>query len=390
MPVMTRGVTTLLLSIAAAAAALTGPTALCAPSGDANCLMCHSAAGISKASTTDLRKSVHSGLKCVQCHADLQDRPQMHAGTAAPVECARCHQQKGGHYDAVHAAVGRGSKPPTCAECHGSHGVMPARDALSSVNRANATGTCATCHAGVKSLGKYRFSVHGTIEKEGALPAAVCTDCHRVHRSSTLGMTADCMQCHARQASEYLASAHGAARVSGDLHAPSCEDCHGGHEADSISNPDARMSPLREPRQCGRCHDNSELMAGYGLPVNRLKTYRHSYHGKANLHGDTDSATCSDCHSAHKVLPSTDSASPTNEKNLHKTCAACHPGVSPNVAKGKVHVEITKADSPLLYYVANGFKWLTIGTMVMLCGHIGLDLFSRGRKRLVDALRRRR
>lgn len=61
-----------------------------------------------------------------------------------------------------------------------------------------------------------------------------------------------------------------------------------------------------------------------------------------------------------------------------------------NVAKGATHVEITTEQSALLYYVANGFKWLTIGTMVMLCGHIGLDLFSRVRRRLVGSLRRGR
>gem|GEM_PF-177087 len=364
---------------------------------NSNCLMCHSAGSLAK--TADgkrvplyvdpsyLHQSVHGKLRCVECHVDLSDRPQMH-GTPAPVQCARCHQQEVPHPDAVHASIKAGSTPPVCRDCHGSHDIKAVKDPDSRVSRRNSIGTCARCHADVKSLEAYRFSVHGTVAREGALPAAVCADCHKVHQPPRLGSSVDCMQCHIRQGSEYRASAHGMARLSGNLNAPDCVECHGGHEAAKVSDPDSPVSAANEPRKCGRCHDNKKLMAGAGLPTDRLETYRHSYHGKANLHGSEDAATCADCHGAHRVLPSGDPASATNEANLDKTCAKCHPGVNMNVAKGAMHVRITKEQSALLFYVANGFKWLTIGTMVMLCGHIGLDIFSRVRRRLFDSLRR--
>lgn len=376
-----------------------GSIARCAQPGNANCLMCHSAAGIVRTGSggasvrvdpARLSQSAHSRLKCVECHADVRDLPQMHAASLARVDCARCHAGDVAHLDAVHTGIKAGSDRPVCTDCHGSHDIKPIGDPHSRVNRENSTGTCARCHEKEKTLRAYQMSVHGTIEKTGQLPAAVCADCHKVHRTPRLGSSVDCMQCHTRQASEYRASSHGSARAGGDVNAPACTDCHGGHAVLSVLDPDASVSKTSEPRTCAKCHEDRKLMARYDLPANSLKTYRHSYHGKANLHGDERAATCSDCHGAHKVLPSSDPASATSKANLDKTCAKCHPGVNMNVGKGKMHVEITRAESPLLFYVANGFKWLTIGTMVMLCGHIMLDLFSRGRRRLMNSLRRGR
>lgn len=397
---MTRITSVTCLCIALSFGQLTGPAASGELPANLNCLMCHSAGSIGKrlgdrqlslhVNPSNLWQSAHGKLKCVECHADLQDRPQMHAADIAQVQCARCHEHKISHPDAVHADIEQGKTPPACQDCHGSHDVKLAKDPLSKVSRENSIGTCAKCHAGVKSLRAYQSSVHGTIAKEGQLPAAVCADCHKVHQSPKLSRSVDCAQCHARQASEYRASAHGAARAAGDLNAPDCVVCHGGHDVRGISDPDSPVNPLNEPRTCGKCHDNKKLPAAHGLPSDRLKTYRESYHGKANLHGSLNAATCSSCHGAHKILPSSDPASATNNENLDKTCAKCHPGVNMNVGKGRIHVEITKSGSPLLYYVANGFKWLTIGTMVMLCGHIMLDLFSRGRRRLINSLRRGR
>lgn len=378
--------------ISACIALLAASAALCAPPDSANCLMCHSAGSIAgirdgkpislHVDTSHLRGSVHRELGCVECHADLQDRPQMHAAEVAPVQCARCHEHKISNPDEVHASIGRGKTPPKCQDCHGAHGVKPVKDPRSKVSRDNSIGTCAKCHARVKSMRAYQASVHGTIKNKGAMPAAVCADCHRVHQPPQLGRAVDCIRCHDKQGAQYMAGSHGTARAGGDLNAPDCVDCHGGHGVLTRSDPHASMSAINEPRKCGECHDDKKLMESYRLPANSLKTYRHSYHGKANLHGSLESATCSDCHGAHKILPSSDSASATNGRNIDKTCAACHPGVNRNVAKGAVHVEITREQSALLYYVANGFKWLTIGTMVMLCGHIMLDLFSRVRRRL--------
>lgn len=379
-------------------ASLAASGAACATPGDANCLMCHSSGKIAKQSdgktvhlyvnAQQLAESAHAKLMCVECHADLPDRPQMHAKDVASVQCENCHDLRNSHPDAVHIGMKSDKAAPTCRECHGSHDIRSVKDPLSRVNRANSTGVCATCHADLKSLQDYRFGVHGAIPKLGEMPAAVCTDCHKVHRPKVLGRSVDCMECHKDQAASYLSGSHGIARTGGDLNAPDCVDCHGEHDLRRKDDRAAGIHRLNEPRTCGKCHNDAKLMRGYDLPGDSLRTYLHSYHGKANLHESEKSAVCSDCHDAHKVLPSSDPASMTHAENLDETCAECHPGVNMKVAQGQTHVRIAKESSPLLYYIANGFKWLTIITMVMLCGHIMLDLFSRLRRRITALLRR--
>ena len=120
----------------------------------------------------------------------------MHAADIAQVQCARCHEHKISHPDAVHADIEQSKTPPACQDCHGSHDVKLVKDPLSKVSRKNSIGTCAKCHADVKSLGAYQSSVHGTIAKEGQLPAAVCADSHKIHQSPKLGRSVDCTHCH--------------------------------------------------------------------------------------------------------------------------------------------------------------------------------------------------
>ena len=168
-----------------------------------------------------------------------------------------------------------------------------------------------------------------------------------------------------------------------------CVDCHADLKNQPLKHKiNKPVSAANIPEMCAKCHDNPQIMAKYHLPTDRLSTYRESYHGVANKHGDLKVATCASCHGAHGVLPSSDPKSSTSKANLPATCGKCHTDTNKNWAKGKVHVVVSKHGDKLVYNVANSFKWLTIGTMVMLIGHIGLDLFARARRRLSRLLRR--
>lgn len=180
---------------------------------------------------------------------------------------------------------------------------------------------------------------------------------------------ADCLACHSDKTltksngkSVFVDESALNASVHGTLN---CTDCHKG--LDINKTPHAAKIP---PPACADCHPDQE------------KTFRHSYHGVANKLGDKKVATCASCHGSHNILPASDPQSSINPKNLPKTCGKCHPGVNANVTKGKIHVVISKQDQPALFYVSDGFKWLTICTMLALVGHIGLDLFSRFRRRV--------
>jgi cytochrome b subunit of formate dehydrogenase len=86
----------------------------------------------------------------------------------------------------------------------------------------------------------------------------------------------------------------------------SCTDCHS----------DVKQSPHETtPKKatCAQCHEQAQ------------KDYDHGFHAKAVARGDTQAATCVDCHgSPHETVPSSDHNSKVYRTNIPKTCAACH------------------------------------------------------------------
>jgi predicted CXXCH cytochrome family protein len=90
-----------------------------------------------------------------------------------------------------------------------------------------------------------------------------------------------------------------------------CTDCHRG-ALDFEDSPHNDGEPLR--LNC----------AGSGCHSDVLTQYEGSIHGIWHEKGDTEAATCKDCHGNHDILPSSDRNSKTNKFNLHRTCARCH------------------------------------------------------------------
>jgi len=91
-----------------------------------------------------------------------------------------------------------------------------------------------------------------------------------------------------------------------------CTVCHS-------ENPHDVASPLTKQslaQKCGSCHDYE------------YKQYVQSVHGVPLVGGNSDPATCVDCHSAdgspHDVVRVLDPAATTYPKNIAKTCAKCH------------------------------------------------------------------
>lgn len=360
------------------------------------CLMCHSAKTLHKTAglkTSSLYvdperfgASVHGAKECVFCHADLKNQPLKHKAEVAPVECARCHEKKGWNPNTIHYGISDSPNSPTCQGCHGSHYMKPKTDPASEVNPANADAICAKCHAKSRVLRPYERGIHSDMGESGH-PAAGCVDCHEPHSGQPANAPIICAKCHSRQFREYSHGSHGKALAQGNTDVPTCVKCHGAHDITAKDDPRSPIYPRNISAECGRCHDDARPMAAYDLPSDRLKTYRESYHGIANKYGDPAVATCASCHEAHDVLPSSDAASSTSRHNLPRTCGKCHHGMSAKVTQGKSHVVITHYDRDSLYWVSVGFKWLTIGAITALVGHIMLDLFSRIR---IHARRTRR
>jgi cytochrome b subunit of formate dehydrogenase len=123
----------------------------------------------------------------------------------------------------------------------------------------------------------------------------------------------------------YRGSAHAEALDRGDPLAPTCSSCHGGHDILRIADRTAKQHPLNSLHLCGDCHMQhgpaSESRTGVG-------TYMGSVHARGVQQGGLLwAATCSDCHDAHGVLPSSDPRSLVHRGNVSQTCGGCHTGV---------------------------------------------------------------
>lgn len=113
-----------------------------------------------------------------------------------------------------------------------------------------------------------------------------------------------------------------------------CTDCHGGNpnsddiweakseEAGFIGKPEKASIP----ELCASCHSDAELMRQYGnIRTDQLELYKTSQHGRALYeNGDTNVATCVDCHTSHNILKVKNPNSAVHKKNQPETCGRCH------------------------------------------------------------------
>ena len=136
-----------------------------------------------------------------------------------------------------------------------------------------------------------------------------------------------CLDCHSDK-TLYKTNAAGKAislfvdeaKLRGSIHKTnSCNSCHSDITA---KHPDDNV-PARPPN-CARCHETQS------------ESYGASVHGLALAQGRKDSATCSDCHDGHTILPPASPASPLHFSRLAETCGRCHAQAAEDV-EASVH-----------------------------------------------------
>ena len=279
--------------------------------------------------------SVHKKELCVYCHIDVKEVP--HKGPIQKVDCQRCHF-KGNlagapdleiyaqYGQSVHGrAVAMGDpKAPRCQTCHGTHYIFDKADTLSRTNKEHIPQTCRQCHLHVYDV--YESSIHGAAIRGKILDAPVCTDCHTEHA----------IQEH--------------------------------------TDPRSSVFLTTVSFTCAECHDNMDVIKKYGILSEPVETYKESFHGVAIKFGARTVANCPSCHGVHNILPASHPRSSINPLNLPHTCGKCHPGASENFAKGKMHVNPSKPEAGIIYYVSRFFKYLTLSVLLALVIYIVLDL----------------
>ena len=251
------------------------------------CLTCHGIEGFASPSgrplSTDpqtFNASVHGSLPCTACHADVTAVPHAETLKRPGIDtCAGCHADEVDAYRQSIHGQGRANgitQAAGCVDCHGNvHAILPHTDPASTAHWSKLAVTCARCHANQEIAQKLSIPVVRPVEA-------------------------------------YLASAHGRAVAAG-RRAAVCSDCHGSHAILPGSDPRSSIWRTHVPETCGTCHQQV------------LAAYRDSVHGEAVARGVREAPVCTDCHGEHRILRTTEAASPVFAANIpRETCGRCH------------------------------------------------------------------
>ena len=299
----------------------------------ADCLVCHGASvGLKNSAGKEISvnpathmKGVHGSFGCLDCHAGAA--AETHNAKTAAASCVSCHADAARALSTgVHAALGDASDSATCVACHGTNNVVKA---------VAGTQFCASCHA--TEVQQYKASIHGSAHDRGNDDVPTCVSCHgsthtalaasdphspvsKGHLPETCGachsnpkLAAKYMFAEVRPVEAYRQSVHGRAIQNGNLQAASCGDCHGTHDILPVSDPHSKIWKQNVGATCGQCHSGV------------YNTYAQSIHGQAVARGVLQAATCTDCHSEHKILAPGDPGSPVYMANVsQEACSRCH------------------------------------------------------------------
>ena len=271
--------------------------------------------------------------------------------------CTQCHAQ----IERVHRQVIEGQlwerephKIPACVDCHSPHQI---RRVVYSAGAANQD--CFRCHAdpglrGIANGDSTSLYVDRAAYEAGRHGETACAQCHtdvtpsaRTRACVTSRADAvDCSVCHAQEVVDHTSSMHGQLAAEGDPDAPRCTDCHDRHETKGRTDPTSPTFVRNVPVLCAQCHREGETAAvrianlarttgtESDHPSDIVRSYEESIHGKGLLEsGLLVTATCTNCHTTHRVLPPRDTASSVHHDNITGTCGSCHDGIEQEFRK---------------------------------------------------------
>jgi cytochrome b subunit of formate dehydrogenase len=371
------------------------------------CVSCHETSKNDMEFSKEFEGSIHEGMECLECHSDKdtiphKEDPDFHVGCQG---CRQCHETESEDY-AAHGMenVGECEAMPQCLDCHGGHTVRPSSDPASKTHPLNLAETCGACHENLEITNQYNIhekhpmriylqSAHAKAIEGGLDEAATCNDCHGAKGNSHkifsisnpdssvyhFNIPDTCGQCHESETKEYKEGIHGILAARGDVKSPVCTHCHGEHGILTHDNP---LSPVSRARlaeaTCTPCHESIILTQKYGLEQVSQMSFIDSYHGLKTKSGDKTVANCASCHGVHKILPSSDPQSSINPNNLPKTCGACHPDITVEMASVPIHGFIQEATKSKTARIIQNIYILAIVVIIgMMFLHWLIDLIKQ-------------
>lgn len=199
--------------------------------------------------------------------------------------------------------------------------------------------TCEDCHEDVS----LDHSIHEDLS---------CGDCHTLVMETGVehgeeggeqfrDVCDDCSECHEDSREEWEESVHGVSLYAphSEKEAAHCWKCHGGHNILPSNDEDSKTYPLKLAETCGECHAKPELVEKYNIPnLHPVELFSKSFHAIELAKGNTEAATCNDCHKYHDIQKGTDPTSSIGHSNIAETCGECHTDIYQEY-KSSVHWE---------------------------------------------------
>ena len=305
-----------------------------------------------------------------------------------------------------------------CLQCHGQKGFsVPLGEDGSPPYR----------HLDVNA-GTLRASVHGQYR---------CLDCHsdikRLPHDKDL-KTVDCVSCHIRQgegtAPERVPWLHGdnldiviqTRRYTHSVHAQkkdakdnaTCADCHTAHYVFPSDDPRSTTHKLNAPGTCGNCHEKElaeyrrsihgaslktpwkgdsatctdchsahQIAESKALSAHRViteqcgvchqkevRSYKATTHGQLAWLGDTRAAQCKDCHDPHNTHKVDDPASKISDENRLETCRKCHEDAGPEFTRFRAHADMGDFQrNPGMWWLGRVMVGIIILTLLFFYSH---------------------
>ena len=308
-----------------------------------------------------LKKGLVVSANCASCHTAHRILP--HTDSRSTISrnniantCAKCHA----NIENVHQKIIRGELwekeahvLPACVDCHQPHVI---RNVYYSQGFANEQ--CLKCHADPNlksSVNGHSLYVNVKKLEASSHQKINCGQCHVInnpfkHRPcENIQQNVDCASCHAEVGTEYNKSIHGVLFAQNDPDAPSCKDCHGTHEILGHTNSKSPTFAINIPKLCASCHRAGQKSAIRSATTEDVVShFAESIHGKGlSKSGLTVTATCTDCHSKHLILPKNESESTVNHLNVSKTCGKCHHGIEEQFDKSIHSPLVSNSDKTL-------------------------------------------
>jgi cytochrome b subunit of formate dehydrogenase len=150
-----------------------------------------------------------------------------------------------------------------------------------------------------------------------------------------------CGNCHDDIQLDFDYGVHGQALNRREAYAPTCKECHGSHDILPPSDPRSPTYKMNIPYLCGKCHrEGAPVAKVYDISEhNILENYSQSIHGEGLFKkGLLVTATCTDCHGSHAILPHTHPKSSIAPRNIASTCTKCHIRIE------EVHVKVIRGE----------------------------------------------